>query len=186
VISCALRTFPVSTLILSHQPFRSNIAWTQCSTNVVSFSCSFSQPVKRDWRRRFVRCADGQMRRGTGERTSTNSKCVTERRKQKTTSEWQPVGETANSETMVAAHTHLQRACPRQRVSTMTLLLAPRQLGSQGGSSSTLSQSDSTRDLARFTRPRAHTCHPPHPASHLWVLRLHPSYRSSLLLLTEV
>lgn len=55
-----------------------------------------------------------------------------------------------HTETMVATHTRSQRACPRQRVSTMTLLLAPRQLGSQGGSSPTLSQSDSIRDLARF------------------------------------
>lgn len=124
---------------------------------------------------------------GTGERTPTNSKCQTTKiENHKRESEWQPVGETANSETMVAVRTRLQRACPQQRVSTMTLLLAPRQLGSQGGSSSTLSQSNSTRDLARFTRPRARTCHPPHPASHLWVLCLHPSYQSSLLPLTEV
>lgn len=45
----------------------------------------------------------------------------------------------------------------------MTLLLAPRQLGSQGGSSSALSQSYSTRDLARFMRPRARARHPLRP-----------------------
>jgi len=54
-------------------------------------------------------------------------------------------------------------------VSTVTLLLAPRQLGSQEGSSSTLSQSDSTRDLARFTQPRASARHPLRLASYPFV-----------------
>lgn len=109
---------------------------------------SFSRPVMRDWRRCSVRC----VRRSDVE-TPRVRNAIPSDRDGKPTSEWQPVGGAANSETMVAAHTRSQRACSRQRVSTMTLLLALRQLGSQGGSSSTLSQSDSTRDLARFTRP---------------------------------
>lgn len=138
----------------------------------ISFSHSFSQPVTRDWRRRSVRRVDGQMDEVQGAKPPRVRNAIPFDRDREP-SEWQPVGETANTETMVAAHTRSQRACSRQRVSTMTLLLAPRQLGSQGGSSSTLSQFDSTRDLVRFTRPRARTCYSLRSASHHRVLLHH-------------
>lgn len=119
-------------------------------TDIVNLlSLSFFHPVMHDWRRRSIRCGrrDGQ---AAGASTEVKIQYTTDRDRERENRKRMTAGET---ETWTWAYTRSQRACPRQRsehdYAPRSSLL--RQPGSQGGSSSTLSQSDSTRDLVRFT-----------------------------------